>query len=206
MSHALSGAVEPGASAVAPEDMLRAAIYRLLARYLTAPVDPASLETARVLVGDESPLGTAVSTFAMSAREADVATLEEAYHDLFVGLGRGILVPYGSYYLTGFLHEKPLAKLRQSMAVLGIARDEGVKEPEDHIAAVAEMMAGLIDGTFGEPLDLSGQRRFYADHVGSWAPYFFRDLQANAVSKFYAALGAVGQAFLEIEERAFRMA
>lgn len=208
MPHAQPGELqnsEAGRSLVSPEDLLRAGLYRLLARYLTGPAGAQALRDAAGLSGDSTALGVAITRFADAARQSDVVVVGEAYHDLFVGLGRGILVPFGSYYLTGFLHEKPLAKLRQSMAEHGIGRDEDINEPEDHIASVAEMMAGLIDGTFGPPLDLAGQKRFYSEHVGPWAPYFFRDLAANTVSRFYAALGDVGIAFLEIEERAFRM-
>ncbi|MEW5961946.1 MAG: molecular chaperone TorD family protein [Pseudomonadota bacterium] len=185
--------------------MLRAQLYLLLARYLDGPPTQASLATAAALVGDDAPLGRAINSLVTTARASDLDRLSEQYHELFVGLGRGQLVPFGSYYLTGFLNEKPLARLRQVMAERGIAREDGVAEPEDHIASLAEMMAGFITGGFGAPMSLAEQKLFYAEHIGSWAPHFFRDLAGNAISPFYAALGAVGQAFLNIEERAFRM-
>ena len=141
----------------------------------------------------------------MCAGSQSAVTAEE-FHDLFVGLSRGELVPYGSYYLTGFLHEKPLAKLRQDMERLGLERDPDVREPEDHIASVCEMMAGFIDGTFGDPLTLEDQRRFFTAHVGSWAPVFFRDLEIAKSSILYSTLGSVGRVFLQIEESAFAMA
>ncbi len=187
------------------EEHLRAQVYRLLARYLGAPPGQTDLHDAASLRGDESLLGRAIATFAHIAGASSLPAVRDEYHTLFIGLTRGVLVPFGSYYLTGFLHEKPLAKLRQDMARLGIARDPSVSDPEDHIAALLEMMAGLIDGTFGAPLPLEEQRQFYETHIGSWAPYFFRDLEAAEESVFYAALGSVGRTFLEIEEQAFRM-
>jgi TorA maturation chaperone TorD len=91
------------------------------------------------------------------------------------------------------------------MQRLGIARFAGISEPEDHIASVCEAMAGLIDGTFGEPLPLEEQKNFYATHIGSWAHVFFRDLEIAKSSVLYSALGSVGRTFLEIEEEAFAM-
>lgn len=191
--------------AVEPEDILRAQVYRLLARFLSAPPRQADLDAAAALQGNETALGRAISTFAHIAGRSRLADIADEYDVLFIGLPRGELVPYGSYYLTGFLHEKPLAKLRQDMARLGIERDPELREPEDHIASLAEIMAGLIDGSFGAPASLSEQKHFFETHIGCWAPYFFRDLQEARSSVLYSALGAVGSAFLEIEERAFSL-
>lgn len=192
-------------SAVASEDLLRAQVYRLIARFLSAPPTQPDLDAAAALEGDDSAFGRAISTFAHIAARSQPNDVADEYQTLFIGLGRGELVPYGSYYLTGFLHEKPLAKLRQEMARLGIERDPAVREPEDHIASLCEMMAGLIDGSFGSPLPLSEQKRFFDTHIGCWASYFFRDLQQAKSSVLYSALGAVGSAFLEIEEGAFAL-
>ena len=131
--------------------------------------------------------------------------MAEEFQDLFIGLVRGELVPYGSYYLTGFLHEKPLAKLRRDMSRLGVEREQNVAEPEDHIASLCEMMAGFIDGSLGRPLALEEQKAFFSAHIGSWAPVLFRDMEAAKASILYATLGSVGRVFLEIEERAFAM-
>jgi TorA maturation chaperone TorD len=188
---------------VAPEEELRALLYRLLAFHLGAPLEDHDVDAAAGLVGNDTPLGRAVSRFAEAAGRASPAALRDDFQDLFIGVGRGLFVPYGSYYLTGFLHEKPLAKLRQDMERLGLERNAGVPEPEDHISSVLEMMAGLIDGTYGAPLSLAEQKKFYAAHVGSWAPYFFRDLEACHASPFYAALGSVGRVFMAIEHEAF---
>jgi TorA maturation chaperone TorD len=200
-----AGLLEPGPD-IASEDMLRARCYRLLARFLSSPPTTDDLKGAARLSGDESELGRAVSAFARVCAGSNDAGAAAEYHDLFIGLARGELVPYGSYYLTGFLHEKPLSKLRQDMARLGVEREQGVAEPEDHIASVCEMMAGFIDGVLGSPLSLEEQKVFFAAHVGSWAPVLFRDMEEAKASVLYAALGSVGRAFLAIEERAFGMA
>ena len=198
-----STAVDTGV--VTDEDRMRAELYRLLARFLSQPPTSADLAFAAGLEGGDTPLGRAVQTFARVAGATDTASADDEYHDLFIGVGRGELLPYGSYYLTGFLHEKPLARLRGDMAGLGIAADPDASEPEDHAAAVLEMMAGLIDGTFGEVRPLDKQKQFFDAHVGSWMALFFRDLEGASASVLYAALAQIGTRFLEIESAAFEM-
>ncbi len=186
------------------EDVLRAQLYRLLALYLQAPPKQDELDLAAQLNGDESPLGQAISTVAQLAGKCEEPALKQEYNDLFIGMGRGELLPYASYYLTGFLNEKPLAKLRGDMAELGIKRAEHIKEPEDHAGALCEMMAGLIEGDFGDG-SLEGQKEFFNKHLSAWIRHFFTDLENAKSSVFYAALGTVGKAFMEIEEAAFQM-
>jgi TorA maturation chaperone TorD len=190
---------------LAQEDALRVQMYRFLARLLAAPPDKALLEKISKMGGDETDLGKAMLSFAKLAASTDPAHAEQEYNDLFIGLARGELLPYGSYYLTGFLHEKPLAKLRNDMAALGIERAEGVKEPEDHIAALMDMMAGLIIGEYGEPASVAEQKKFFEAHISSWAGHFFADLEAAKSSVLYAALGSIGRSFMEIEATAFSM-
>lgn len=189
--------------ALAEEEQLRAAQYRLLARLLASAAEESDLRLAAGFRGDDSPLGASLGTLARVAARITPAETEREYFDLFIGIGRGELLPYASYYLTGFLNEKPLARLRQDMAGLGIARAEHVKEPEDHIAAICEMMAGLIEGSFDAPADLETQRQFYERHLAPWAERFFTDLEGARSAVFYAPVGSVGRAFMEIEHTAF---
>ncbi len=190
---------------IAAEDGLRAQLYRLLASALSGAPDVKMLQDYAALTGDASRLGKAIATFARVAAVTSPEAVRHQYHDLFIGLGRGEMVPYGSYYLTGFLQEKPLARLRQDMARNGVMRDARSSDPEDHAASVLEIMAGLIDGAFGAPMSLDDQKAFYARHLESWLPIFFRDLEGAQTSVLYAALGSVGRAFLEIETGAFEM-
>ena len=198
-----SAAVET--NAVTDEDRLRADVYRLLARFLTQPPTQADLAFAKSLEGGETAIGQAVRTFARIAGATEVSEADDEYHALFIGVGRGELLPYASYYLTGFLHEKPLARLRNDMAALGITANPDATEPEDHAAAVLDIMAGLIDGSFGEALTLAKQKEFYDAHVGCWMPLFFRDLEGASSSVLYAALAQIGTQFLDIESAAFEM-
>ncbi len=198
-------AQDVAARSLASEDELRAHLYRLVARFLAAAPDRSDLALAAGMTGDESALGQAVQTFAHLCAHTDPEQAGQEYHDLFIGVGRGELLPFGSYYLTGFLHEKPLAKLREDMTRLGIERDPAVKEPEDHVAALMDMMAGLITGEFGAPASLERQKTFFESHLATWIGHFFADLEAAKSSVLYAALGSIGRLFIEIEETAFSM-
>ncbi len=190
---------------IAEEDRARADLYGFLSALLAGPPDANLLKRAGALSGDSSPLGEAIGTLAKLARATSPAKAEREFMALFIGLGRGELVPYASYYMTGFLNEKPLATLREDMNLLRIARAPNVYEPEDNIASLMEMMAGLITGAFGAAAPISRQRGFYNKHIAPWARHFFTDLEGAKGSVFYAPVGAVGRIFMDIEREAFRM-
>jgi TorA maturation chaperone TorD len=190
---------------VAEEDVLRAHLYRLLAGYLAHPPNADELGIAASMVGDETDLGQAIQALGKIASHSTPEQIDVEYHNLFIGVGRGELLPYASYYLTGFLMEKPLAKLRSDMDQLGIVRPDSIKEPEDHIGALMDMMAGIILGAFAGAGDIAVQKSFFDDHLAPWAAHFFGDLEGAKSSVFYAALGAIGRIFMGIEETAFAM-
>jgi TorA maturation chaperone TorD len=187
-----------------PVDAERALHWAALARLLARAPDQALLRQLASLGEDDTALGAARGALAAAAAAADAEAVEHEFHDLFIGLGRGELLPYASYYLTGFLHERPLAKLRGEMARLGIARAEGVAEPEDHIATLCEIMAGLLRGEFGgdDGGDRDGPGRFFARHIAPWAAKFFSDLEAAEHARFYRAVGRLGAVFVAIEAEA----
>lgn len=191
---------------IADEDAQRAQCYALLARLLLAPPTLETLVQVRVLRGDDSAFGRALTGLAEVARKTSVESVEREFNDLFIGVGHGELQPYASYYLTGFLYERPLAALRADMARRGIERRENVAEPEDHIAALCEMMAGLITGAFGQAAKLAEQQEFFDRHIAPWAPRFFADLEAAKTAAFYMPVGQLGRLFLAIERDAFAMA
>jgi len=190
---------------IAEEDRARADLYGFLSALLAAPPDRALLRRAAKLSGDKTALGDAIGALARLAGATAPAAVEREFTELFIGLGRGELLPYASYYMTGFLNEKPLAILREDMAANRIARAPNVFEPEDNIASLMEMMGGLITGQFGQAAPLSRQREFFNRHIAPWARHFFTDLEAAKGSVFYAPVGAVGRHFMDIEREAFRM-
>ena len=128
------------------EQAHRAGLYNLLGALLRDYPSPATLDYTAALGANDAAgpeLEMAVSMLGLAARHSSVDAVRDEYHTLFIGLGRGELVPYGSWYQTGFLMEKPLSILRTDLAQLGIERDPEVREPEDHIAALCEVMASF---------------------------------------------------------------
>jgi TorA maturation chaperone TorD len=190
---------------VSAEDRLRADLYNYMGVMLARPADQMLLDQTAGLSGDESGLGQAINGLARVAKAVSPKKVETEFNALFIGLGRGELLPYASYYLTGFLNEKPLAALRTDMSAQRISRAVNVFEPEDNIASLMEMMGGMIVGRFGTPATDSAQRAFFNKHIAPWAGHFFTDLQGAKNSVLYAGVAAVGSALMEIEREAFRM-
>ncbi len=190
---------------VAEEDVLRADLYDLLAALLANPPERDLIDRVAKLDGDDGELGRAVRALARVAKATTETAAEREFSRLFIGAARGELLPYASYYMTGFLNEKPLAVLRNDMARRAIERAPNVFEPEDNIASLCEMMAGLILGRFGEPETLARQKDFFSTHIAPWAGHFFADLEAAKGSLLYAPVGAIGRTFMAIEREAFRM-
>ena len=182
-------------------DAQRAALYRVLAHFLSNPPRIAELTAASGLVGDRSQLGEAIRRFADCAGAADIIVAGEQFQRLFIGLGGGELTPYASFYLTGSLHDRPLIKLREDMRRIGVRRAAGTMEPEDHAATVMEILGGLFDGRFNA--DPHVTREFFDAHAASWLPLFFADLSAVENAPLYAALGYVGVVFLQQEQSVF---
>lgn len=184
-------------------DQLRAAEYGLLSLLLGKAPDAETLKRVATLKGDASDLGIAHLELASAAAATDDRVASKEYFELFVGLGRGELLPYASYYLTGFLHERPLARVREDLRLLGIERAGPSREPEDHIAILLEVMAGLARGDFDA--EFAEQARFFERHLKPWAARMFADLEMSQAVRFYRAVGRVGRVFMELESEAFTL-
>jgi len=188
-----------------PEEAARQAVYAFLARVLAAPPDQTELNAVAPFAADDTALGRAFASLRDALDQADPDALEQEYHALFIGVGRGELVPYGSYYLTGFLNEKPLADLRRTHERLGFARADGVSEPEDHIASVCETMALLIEGTAEGAFTVYDQDNFFKAHLAPWGEKFFADLASAKNAGLYRSVGEIGEIFMQIEEEGFTL-
>ncbi|HET7804017.1 MAG TPA: molecular chaperone TorD family protein [Pseudolabrys sp.] len=184
-------------------DAARAQEYALLATLLMRAPDAELLPRISRLRADASPLGLAHAALAEAAEQTSAERVEREFFDLFIGLGRGELLPYGSYYLTGFLHERPLARLREDLAKIGIARAEGVVEPEDHAGILCEIMSGLASRRLPAPPD--SDRLIFDRHMAPWITRFFIDLENAEAANFYRPLGALGRLFMDIETEAFEL-
>ena len=195
----------PVTAAIDEGDAARAEIYRLLGGVLAAPADRDMLDLLLDIDTRQSgttPMTIVWQSLQAAAREADADQLNEEYFNLFIGLGRGELVPYASFYLHGFLMEKVLASLRKELTALGFERQEGISEPEDHVAALCETMGMIISES---RLSFEEQAAFFRTYIASWMGEFYADLLTARSAGFYRAVAQLGQQFLEIESQYLTM-
>ncbi len=184
-------------------DVARAQEYALLSVLLTRTPSPDLLKRLSRLGGDASPLGVAHIALGEAAAAADDTLVGREFFNLFIGIGRGELLPYASYYLTGFLNERPLARLREDLVQFGIERVETNYEPEDHAATLCEIMAAIVAGNF--PMPKGTDRRLFEKHLAPWIGRFFADLERADAADFYRRVGTLGRTFVDIETEAFAL-
>lgn len=184
----------------------RAGVYELLGRLMVREPDEELLQVLRDIGevdASEGQVAMGWELMKQASRKTTQADVKVEYFDLFVGVGRGELVPYGSWYLTGFLMEKPLALLRSDLADLGIERQGGVRESEDHIAGLCDAMAIIIRSH--DDIPLATQQAFFNGHLAPWAGRFFNDLQNAQAAHFYRSVGFFGESFFNFEQRLLSM-
>ena len=208
MSDNLSADRIPVSSAL-DEETARAEVYGLLAQLYYAPPAPDLLDALRVAATEAPAAGAFLEEpwreVVAMAREMTSQAVAGEYQALFGGVGKPEVYLFGSHYLSGFLNDKPLARLRTDLAGLGLARDEGVPETEDHVACLFEVMRYLIAGDDVAVANLSRQREFFATHVQSWVPVMCDTLAAHPRARFYAVLAAFTRAFMSVEAQGFDM-
>ncbi len=186
------------------EARARAQIYHLFGALLAAPPDQAMLDAVGALaIEDEAdtPFVNVLRELRAVAANAKPDVLQGEYFKLFIGLGRGELLPYASWYVQGALMERILASLRQDLKRMGFERQAEVHEPEDHVAALCETMGMIIT----EPGLSLEQFTFFDTYIGSWMGKFFQDLEAAEGAEFYAVVGRLGRQFIDIEAHYFTL-
>lgn len=184
-------------------DLARSQEYALLATLLVRSPDAHLLSRIAALRGDASPMGLVHIALADAARRTDERAASREFFALFAGLGKSALLPYASHYLSNTLYGRPLARLRDTLQGLGLEKSPERTEPEDHAGFLCEIMAGLTGGAIVAPAD--AERSFFEEHVSRWMGRFFADLERAGSSGFYAAVGAVGRTFIDIEVKAFAL-
>ena len=200
----------PEHAVISPEDEDRAGFYGLIANLLANPPRPAlldsladaeALDPARDMPEGEA-LARAWNTLRDAARESDAGAIADEWRVLFTAPGKPAVVMHASWYLTGFMMEKPLAALRDEIAVLGLARHDDCGEPEDHLAALCDVMRALLTDVQRAPAERSrAQERFFNRHLRPWAITCCSALQNADGARFYKAVGAFAGAFLALEMR-----
>ncbi len=194
-------------SSALDEETARAEVYGLLAALYYAPPSAELLAQLRVAVTEAPAAGGFLEEpwrqFVGAAREYSDAQIASEYDALFGGVGKPEVFLFGSYYLSGFLNEKPLAALRGDLAALGLARDEALPETEDHFACICEVMRYLIAGDDVEIANLTQQQKFFSTHVQPWVPAMCEAISAHPKARFYAALAGFTAAFISVETQGF---
>ncbi|QFI54153.1 TorD/DmsD family molecular chaperone [Aeromonas simiae] len=179
-------------------EMMRSEMYALLASLWRAAPAGEALAWLRAIEAEPGPLARGLGLVQLAASSRSEQELAEEYQDLFIGLGRGEIVPFASWYLTGSLMELPLAVLRRDLLRLGFERQEGVCEPEDHLAALCEVMAILCAE------EHPARNEFFERHLAPWVQACCRDQQAAKSAVFYRAAGALADDFFQ-QELALRL-
>jgi TorA maturation chaperone TorD len=194
-------------SSALDEETARAEVYGLLAALYYAPPSADLLAQLRVAVTEAPAAGGFLEEpwrqFVGTVRDLSDRQVASEYDALFGGVGKPEIYLFGSWYLSGFLNEKPLAALRNDLAALGLARDETMPETEDHFACVCEVMRYLIAGDDVEIANLTQQQKFFSAHVQPWATQMCDAITAHPKAKFYAALAAFTAAFVSVETQGF---
>jgi TorA maturation chaperone TorD len=188
------------------EQRARAGLYGLLARLLGAYPSAETLKEISQFPGDETPIGSVMGDLAKTASLTSFEEARDEYNALFIGVLEGEVNPFASHYLTGFLNGLPLSNVRDDLNRLGIIRSEDVKEPEDHIAFLFDVMVGLITNEFGDHADRNEEQDFFEKHITPWAENFFNDLVKAKNARLYAHVGTLALRFLEVEIKGFRIA
>jgi TorA maturation chaperone TorD len=189
------------------EEIARADLYGLLARLWIGAPDAALLEQFRVAVTQAPAEGAFLEApwqaLVAAMRATSEAEAVEEYDALFQGIGKPELFLYGSYHLSGFLNEKPLAALRDDLARLGLARDDARAETEDHVAYVFEVMRWLIAGDDVAVCNLEQQRRFFRAHVQPWVEKMCAAVESHPRPVLYRELAVFTRAFVQVEAQGF---
>lgn len=195
-----------GEVAAREADLDRANFYTSLGALFAAPASEEHCTVLRELPKIENPettLEVAWTLVRAAAHQYTAEQINDEYHVLFIGVGRGVVVPYGSWHITGFLMEKPLGLLRADLRRLGFERTEGVKESEDHIASLCQAMAEII---LADEIDFATEKSFFNDHIAPWAEDFFHLVENAESAGFYRAVAQLGQSFIEVEKKYLGMA
>jgi len=200
---------ETAISSALDEETARAELYGLLAQLYYAPPAPELLARLRVAATESPAAGGFLeepwrALVGVARALADDAIAEE-YNALFGGVGKPEVYLYGSHYLSGFLNEKPLARLRTELTSLGLARDEAMSDTEDHIAYLCEVMRYLIAGDDVAVANLTRQQSFFAEHLQPWVVRLCDAIAQHPGARFYAAVAELTRAFTSVEAQGFDM-
>lgn len=197
------------AAADGSDELARAELYGLLAQLWLAPPDGALKAQFDVAVTDAPEQGGHLEApwqdLVAAMRATTVEAAAEEHEALFYGVGKPEVFLYGSFYLTGFLNERPLALLRDDLQRLGLTRDAQRGETEDHVAYEFEVMRWLIAGDDAAVCNLEQQRHFFRSHLQPWIAGLCDAVEAHPRARTWRAVAALTRAFVQVETQGFDM-
>lgn len=198
-----------GDSTLTEEDQARANLYGLLARLWYAAPDQALLGALAqsgnsTKDAEDTALANAWRRLAGETAAANPDELAHEYDALFTGTGRAEITLYCSHYLTESGRERVVVALRDILSDLGLGRDSGTGEPEDHFAALLEIMRHLIVQGSDVP-QIAFQKTFFLSYIGPAYVPLTDAVLANGGAHFYQDVARLTRAFFDVESESIEM-
>ena len=197
-------------AAVLLEDRARADFYALMSRLFYAGPDAgllAAIARADEITGEAEniSLAQAWKSLITAAAAMDAEAAQEEYDSVFVGAGKAEITPYASHYLAESMKENVLVRLRAELAAMGLERDQGAAEYEDHFAGLCEVMRHLILFFGSDDVAVRKQKSFFLAYLLPWYAVFCAAVVASPNTNFYKHVAIFTKAFLDVERDSFEL-
>ncbi len=193
-----------------PEDLARADLYGLIARFFHLPPDQELLDQIAATAeqqeaADEAPLAKAWMNVVEVAKNNPAQAWRDEFDANFISVGKPNIILNGSFYMAGHLNERPLVNIRRALEEFGLESAQEVTETEDHIASMCEVMRYLIAGDDVEISNLTNQRMFFNEHIRPWYDELCDAIEGIPEMHLYHPVAALTREFLAIEGQSFDM-
>ena len=195
-----------------PEDLARADLYGLIARLFHEAPDQelldqivSSIPEGQEAQSEAAPLARVWQNLVEMAKANPAKAWQDEFDQNFISVGRPIIILNGSFYMAGYLNERPLVEIRRALDAFGLESAEEISETEDHISALCEVMRYLIAGDDVEISNLTNQRVFFNDHIRPWHDDLFDAIDAVSEMRLYHSVASLAREFLAIEGQGFDM-
>ncbi len=193
-----------------PEDLARADLYGLIARFFHLPPDQELLDQIAATAeqqeaADEAPLAKAWMNVVEVAKNNPAQAWRDEFDANFISVGKPNIILNGSFYMAGHLNERPLVNIRKALEEFGLESAQEVTETEDHIASMCEVMRYLIAGDDVEISNLTNQRMFFNEHIRPWYDELCDAIEGIPEMHLYHPVAALTREFLAIEGQSFDM-
>lgn len=193
-----------------PEDLARADLYGLIARFFHLPPDQELLDQIAATADQQegagdAPLAKAWMNVVEVAKNNPAQAWRDEFDTNFISVGKPNVILNGSFYMAGHLNERPLVNIRKALEEFGLESAEEVTETEDHIASLCEVMRYLIAGDDVEISNLTNQRVFFNEHIRPWYDELCDAIEGIPEMHLYHPVAALTREFLAIEGQSFDM-